>query len=595
MLRVDVDSFVDSLSLTPRTLPARSRLYSLEPMGRGTALVESQTGYMARLAEAHGVTVAILFGWEIAPHVDRAYVQRKLAAPNKSMVLASGFRPLARAMNGTGRTAHDWIRALEAGTMRSDLTQMTLLAWRHVLSHQHLIREMRAWCPACYEQRRMNREVIYEPLLWSLEAICACSIHKRRLRTKCQHCNRQLHHLASHSRPGFCSACRLWLGVSPDEGFGESERVDDDEYEWQKWASASVGEMLAAASNLTAEPSKGVIAGSAKACVVRGTPQGTILAFSRSSGISKQTITNWCRGERALRLESLLRMCFAAGASPLDFLTGRLERPQKEKKESAPVEQVNDAIRPRRHRKLILEEVEKELKSALEEIPPPSMIGVGRRMERPTSALTYQFPKLCKAIVKRFEAYQRRLRRKSWPKARRALEAALRDETHPCIAEVARKIEWTFTRLCRNFPDLCREISISHTNYLRSGWSETGHLLEAALQADPPPSVQDTSGRLNVCESSLYSHFPLLCRRIAARHLEFRRRAFAERKKEFLDDVRRAALALHEEGIYPSVKKVEKLLTAPKSLRSNKAALALLRNLRLELNLEPQTVNPTSF
>jgi len=41
-----------SWDVTVSTLPARSRLYRLEPYGIGTPWVESLTGYITRLAEA---------------------------------------------------------------------------------------------------------------------------------------------------------------------------------------------------------------------------------------------------------------------------------------------------------------------------------------------------------------------------------------------------------------------------------------------------------------------------------------------------------------------------------------------------------------
>ena len=47
-------------------IPTRSRLYSLEPMNVGTAEVESLTGYVARIAEAHCVTVSDLVGAELS-------------------------------------------------------------------------------------------------------------------------------------------------------------------------------------------------------------------------------------------------------------------------------------------------------------------------------------------------------------------------------------------------------------------------------------------------------------------------------------------------------------------------------------------------
>lgn len=46
------------------SLPSRSRLYRLAPIGLGTAYVESLTSYIIRLAEAHSLPV----GYTL-PHV----------------------------------------------------------------------------------------------------------------------------------------------------------------------------------------------------------------------------------------------------------------------------------------------------------------------------------------------------------------------------------------------------------------------------------------------------------------------------------------------------------------------------------------------
>jgi hypothetical protein len=50
----------EAWSVSTPLLPARSQLYSLEPIGAGTAFVESLTGYVARLAEVHSLKVEIL-------------------------------------------------------------------------------------------------------------------------------------------------------------------------------------------------------------------------------------------------------------------------------------------------------------------------------------------------------------------------------------------------------------------------------------------------------------------------------------------------------------------------------------------------------
>lgn len=595
MREIDSYVFCESLDTSPAVVPPRSRLHSLEPVGAGTAFVEGQTGYTARLAEAHGVTVAALFGWEVGPHVESPYLRRKLSGRNRWMVLASTYGPMARALNGTGETARSWIAAMQSLTLRDDLEQTTLLAWAGVLSHRGLIRKTKAWCPACYEEWRSESKIVYEPLMWSIQAVSSCAAHRRRLSERCGYCGRQLKHLASHSRPGYCSSCGRWLGTAPGEKLPGDKALGDAEYGWQRLVSAAVGEMLASAPHLPSKPSKEVVAPSTIACVLRGTTRGSIFALSGTSGVPKQTIANWRRRGGALQIEPLLRLCISVGVSPVDFLTGNLDLPPEEAEAPTPVRVEDERQPPRPREKMNLDEVQRALEAALKEMPPPSLVGVSRRLGRTTSGLKYRFPELCRSVVKRHKQHGRQVRGKEWGKGRRALKAALKDESHPSVADVARRISWEFSRLCRRFPDLCRQVSEKHSQHLKSGWSEVGRTLEGVLGEEPPPPMSEITKRLNRSAASLYGHFPRLCRLIGERHIKYRRKSFSQRREQFLAEVRRIALALHDEGIYPSVKRVEERLSAPKSLRSSRAALEVLREVRRELRLDSRVVNPTCF
>ena len=52
-------------------VPAHTYLYRVPPIGVGSAFVESLTGYVARLAEAHTVSVGRLFTRELLPRIRR--------------------------------------------------------------------------------------------------------------------------------------------------------------------------------------------------------------------------------------------------------------------------------------------------------------------------------------------------------------------------------------------------------------------------------------------------------------------------------------------------------------------------------------------
>src|ERR1700755_972086 len=131
---IDADVWKDQVFL----IPPRSKFYHLEPKGIGTPYVESLSGYAARLAQEHFVTLNALLK-EVVP----------LAGTLRMMLL--NYSPVHRAINGSGITASNLVNALEPLTMRHDLASTTMVTWVEVIPDQSLIRTKRAWCPKCYE------------------------------------------------------------------------------------------------------------------------------------------------------------------------------------------------------------------------------------------------------------------------------------------------------------------------------------------------------------------------------------------------------------------------------------------------------------
>jgi hypothetical protein len=206
----------ESWSLSSPPVPPRSRLYSLEPIGIGTALVESLTGYAARFAEAHSVSVGDLVG----------RVLSGLANPKDPIITAAakavrigghGFRACSYVRSTALRNApRKWVHALEAATTRRDLRCLTLLPFRYALP-DHLFRRRRPWCELCFDQSRAKAQIVYEPLLWAIEVSSHCPVHARPLDCICRHWGRMLSPLGVFSRPGHCELCDGWLGA-PDTG-----------------------------------------------------------------------------------------------------------------------------------------------------------------------------------------------------------------------------------------------------------------------------------------------------------------------------------------------------------------------------------------
>ncbi|OHE84599.1 MAG: hypothetical protein A2579_03440 [Lysobacterales bacterium RIFOXYD1_FULL_69_11] len=153
-----------------------SHFFSLAPEGVGTAHVESLYSYVERLALAHGATRRELMGhlqvwWKARTgrHLPKSYEAR---------------------LNGYSRHTALVLEALEMATSRKDLRGGAILALRGICAGNSIgsIRHTRAWCPACFEEDRAAGRPAYDRLVWQLQTVRRCSIHKLVLANTCPVC-----------------------------------------------------------------------------------------------------------------------------------------------------------------------------------------------------------------------------------------------------------------------------------------------------------------------------------------------------------------------------------------------------------------------
>lgn len=394
--------------LAPPPLPPRSRLYCLPPVGSGTPAVESLTGYVARLAGAHGVPVRTLVVHEILPLLGRSYL---LGAVNKG--LSAFWQGETKALNGTRSMARDLVRVLEALTRRDDLGGLTMLPWAAVVPSHGLLRRQRAWCPACYDAWRRADHPIYEPLLWALQPVMACPHHRRRLQERCPYadCQRSLPLLGQRSCPGYCSACTRWLGVPTEHELARRDELTDAEWRTQTWVVQAIGELLASAPNRTVCPTRQQMAGLI-AAAIEAVAGGNMSRFARELGLSLVTVSQWRGGKAIPSLALLLHLCHGLGTTPLRLLTEDVVRAPPRTAERPAVERtglIDPTHRqplPRRAFDATAIRLALEAVLASAEQPPPAMRQVALRLGRTHPDLIHHFPALCHAISARYLAYQ---------------------------------------------------------------------------------------------------------------------------------------------------------------------------------------------
>jgi hypothetical protein len=375
--------------------PKPSVLYSLTPVGVGTPHVESMTSYFARLAEAHCVFPGVLMRKIIAP-----FAQSHLMGMQGATTMAVQEGKTTGAFNSAHHRARIMVNALENLTQQQGLHALTMLPWAEVFPLCGLMRTDRAWCPCCLEEWRTAGHVIYEPLLWAVQAVKICVQHDCQLETSCPKCTKTSRWLSWRSLPGYCAHCHQWLGMS----LMRSEEKGP-EMIWLKWCAEQVGTLLALVPTLTDMPSRTRV-DEVLPVLLEQVSQGKKMTFARLTGLPPETVGNWFYVQILPSVENLLRLCFAVNLSLQEFLLGKQPITCSLRSQETPSPQSRHAHRVAHgfwKSTQIREKLEAIARS--EEMPPPSLKAVAFSLGGDPDDLKKYHPIPCQAISERYAAH----------------------------------------------------------------------------------------------------------------------------------------------------------------------------------------------
>jgi AraC-like DNA-binding protein len=524
----------DSWDLTLPKVRPRSRLYPLDVIGVGTPFSESCTGYIARLAAEHWTSVGSLFGHRIAPAANKpSFLSTKFKFEIQAW---TAFLPGAHSLNGLGAIAKDWIEVLQTLTQRRDLRCLTMLRWSNVLSELSLSRSIHAWCPLCFQAERNSDGVVYDQLLWSLVTVEVCPRHKRRLETSCPHCQKQTRQLDSRSRPGFCCCCRKWLGFSEVSNRNNRAPLGSDEIAYELWVAKQMGELIASAPGMEADPPISKVTAFVPACIEKLT-NGNIGAFARLVDVKEGTVSAWTRNARGVpRLDLLLRVCYRLGASLSDLLT----------KDSVSLnyELINQSLSRmpvvRTQRSHENGEIRRAFLTALKCDPAPSVHEFSASLGYKNSDfLRLKYSDLCKKLTARYRKSDRYLARKQAPRRiladntiKDALQKALKEPVTPSLLEIRKRLGYRSKYqgkevLQRRFPELCQAVRVRRAAQQVKYQKRLSRKLKTILGEEPPPTLTEVAKRLGFKgRNYLLEHHPDLSRAIVERHSDYRKAQF---------------------------------------------------------------------
>src|SRR3972149_2735215 len=369
----------------PINIPARSSFYHLEPVGIGTAEVESGTSLLSRYADAHRVRMDTFL----------KELGLKGETNNNDGVDSAWFRTYPQSINGFGKVATDYITLMEEKTQLKDLEYTTLLPIKSILNWQFLLRKELAWCPLCLEDWQCKENTIYYPLIWHLQKYQICLRHNIYIVNECPNCGHCMNILEKKVPPGFCQRCANWLGSTEIKKDENIEKNDEREQAWDRFCSKNIAELIEKANEITF--SKEHLMNNFNWYLVYFF-NGNYRDLSEHFDISTTTGWDWCHGNIPGLIEQL-RFCYNAEITLTDLLSkdihaetpGGLKRlAEKFKRKKAT-----------RITEIKKNELESDLKKALE-YPPTSLAELAREIGVSKKTLYRHCPELTKEISSRY-------------------------------------------------------------------------------------------------------------------------------------------------------------------------------------------------
>lgn len=586
--------FYSVWDVTAPELPPRSRLSHLAPIGAGTAEVESLTGYIARLAAIHCVNPGALFAQEMVPLINCSYLLKSETEPvGHALHLVKKIQTV----NGGGAAISRWVGALESLTCQDNLHLLTMLPWGRFLAPRYLMRVVRTWCPDCFAEDREKGESAYERLIWTLLPVSICLHHRKPLEETCPHCGHTSPVLTVRSRPGHCFFCDRWLGA-------QRTKVREMEQPWeesiQRLEKAQlVGEMLTLSPKLPPSLSPRDFADHLNRHI-RQITVGNAAGFARFIEIDYLVLRALRYGVNRPVLDVFITLLLGLQLSVKDFLDGKqsgIEPPDrrefilprslprvKELMQAALIDPVcpsvselssrigyqdqgnfrqadpemckrisarNRKVRtydPLAHRQLYDDQTLREkLSAACQENPAPSLQQIAKRLGyKYPSTLHARCPDLYNALIERRRTYLKE-RNES---VKRQLTSVLTEEPPPSLRKIAARLgHKSESRVSYQFPELAKAIADRYRGYWKNGRDQAKLALEAALTECPPPSVRQIARDTARSLSSLYRHYPELCRQVAANRIQYLHTRSVTSKERRKAEIKREALNLAEQ--YP--------------------------------------------
>jgi Zn-finger protein/AraC-like DNA-binding protein len=285
-------------------IPARSRLFGLEPIGIGSAGSEGLISYLIRLSKEHCISPRLLLSTEFLPRMSEVNSGRH----------AMFYMDYAKTLHSTGKFANKFVTMAEQLTGRNDLALLTTLPWQEIVPAigTGLMAQHTKWCSCCLADYRNNHPPTYFKLSWGYALYQVCSVHHLQLVDECPWCGRHQPFIPVHASLGRCNYCYGWLGTCV-----EAQTNISDPY--QLWISGAIEDMIihgkSAMQQITGELFRERLV---KLTIALADNKKRRL--SEMLGFTPSTMASWITKKQKPLFPQFLYLCYQLGVLPSEWL-----------------------------------------------------------------------------------------------------------------------------------------------------------------------------------------------------------------------------------------------------------------------------------
>lgn len=380
-------------------------------------------------------------------------------------------------------------------------------------------------------------------------------IHRVPLLTKCPHCSEKLKILSGKSRPGFCSKCLGWLGIS-GAALGEVGRFRGHAEEiLELHRATSAGEFLERNSLFCiSEEEIHTIFIQNLTELIGNFTYGNINDFAYRTGVWHVAIRRLLKGEVLPTIEMLFAICLPLDIKPIELF---------EKNNRFKVEKLNEInIFEKPVTKF---EMGEYLKNVLSEVTPVSASEVERRTDWTIERIKRNFPDEYKLVV---EKYAGNVLKKNSALSDVEVESILIESSKgnppPPLQSVFRRIGCRNTgyRYYQRFPELCKKITSRYeeANNKKFDIEKAEKMLKIALQENPPPSFSQVAKELHCKRGTLDKRLPELSKSLHEKYKSYLTESQRLNRQELYSSIKNVISELQKDNLTISENRVKKNL-----------------------------------